>query len=132
MLIFNVIKRFGLNTVTLLSIKAHNISCNNVEVANFEEEYSIIENEFKKICDIIENKKKINEKISLKDLPFSIKVFVISRKYWHSIWINKWIDCELSRRKNYNYPCNLNINQFYNIWNQVGDEFLVFAKKNRR
>ena len=124
MLIFEVLKEFGFNFLSFLSIKAHNISCNDTKIIKFKEEYSIIENEYKKICDIIENKKKINEKISLKDLPFSIKVYIISTKYWDSVWINKWIDCELSRRKNYNYPCNLNIDQFYNIWNQVGEELL--------
>ena len=132
MLIFEVLKGFGFNLVSFLSIKAHNISCNDTKIIKFKEEYSIIENEFNNISNIIKTKNEINDRVSLKDLIFAIKVYTISKKYWNSMWIDKWINCELSRRKNYNYSCNLNINQFYNIWNQVGEEFLLFRESLKR
>lgn len=132
MLVFDVIKSFGFNLVSFLSIKAHNMSCNDTKIIKFKEEYAIIENEFNNICNIIKTKSEINDRVSLKDLIFGIKVYTISKKYWNSIWIDKWINCELSRRKNYNYSCNLDINQFYNIWNQVGDEFLAFRESFKR
>ena len=132
MLIFEVLKGFGFNLVSFLSIKAHNISCNDTKIIKFKEKYSIIENEFNNISNIIKTKNEINDRVSLKDLIFAIKVYTISKKYWNSMWIDKWINCELSRRKNYNYSCNLNINQFYNIWNQVGEEFLLFRESLKR
>lgn len=132
MLIFEVLKRFGFNLVSFLSIKAHNISCNDTKIIKFKEKYSIIENEFNNISNIIKTKNEINDRVSLKDLIFAIKVYTISKKYWNSMWIDKWINCELSRRKNYNYSCNLDINQFYNIWNQVGEEFLLFRESLKR
>lgn len=124
MLILDVIKRFGINDVTLLSIKAHNISCNNVEVANFKEEYIRTEKRFDDISSIIESKIQSDANVTFKDRFFRFKVLKISNKYWNFVWINEWINCELSRRENYNYSYNLNIEQFYNIWNQVGEEFI--------
>ena len=138
MLIFEVFKLFGFNLSSFLSIKAHNISCNDTKIIKFKEKYSIIENEFNNICNIIKvikAKIEINGKLSLKDLIFAIKVHIISEKYWNYVWIDKWINCELSRRKNYNYSCNLDINQFFNIWNQAGyefEEFLVAFRKSSK
>ena len=141
MLVIDVIKEFGFNSVSFLSIKAHNISCNDTKIIKFKEKYSIIENKFNNIFSKTKTKSEINDRVSLKDLIFAIKIYNINLifaiklhniavKYWNYTWIDKWINCELSRRKNYNYSCNLDINQFYNIWNQVSEEFLEHLKNH--
>lgn len=117
----SVFLAYGFNRLSLLMIKAHKIAINDNKIIKFKDKNDKITKEFK---EKVAEAKGDGPGLSKQDIGLALKLLSLSTKYWNGYFINLWINTELDRRKNYNYPINLNINQWNNIYTQVSDSFL--------